>query len=46
VPGHRFLDGGNQMQDLAFAPAQRGIYGRTLASDGLFPYAFVTSSGS
>jgi hypothetical protein len=45
VPGHRFLDGGNQLRDLASAPAQTGVY-RALAEDTVVPYAFVASSGS
>jgi hypothetical protein len=44
VPGYRFLDGGNQLHDLASAPAQTGVYGRSLASDAVLPYAFVASS--
>ena len=32
VPGHRFLNGGNQLRDLASAPAQTGVYNRTLAT--------------
>jgi hypothetical protein len=44
VPGHRFLNGGNQLRDLASAPAQSGVYDRTLATDGVLPYAFAASS--
>lgn len=47
VSGHRFLDGGHQLRQLAAAPAANGIYARTLASaDGPLPYAFVASSRS
>jgi hypothetical protein len=46
VPGHRFLNGGNQLRDLASAPAQTGVYTRTLAADDVLPYAFAASSGS
>jgi hypothetical protein len=46
VPGHRFLNGGNQLRDLASAPAQTGVYSRTLANDAMLPYAFAASSGS
>lgn len=46
VSAHRFLDGGNQLRDLAAAPAQSGAYRRTLASDSVLPYAFVASSAS
>lgn len=45
VTGHRFLDGGNTLRDLAAAPAESGVYGRTLASEGVLPYAFVAASG-
>ena len=44
VPGHRFLDGENTLRDLAAAPAQPGVYSRTLASDTVVPYAFVAAS--
>ena len=45
VPGHRFLDGANVLRDLASAPAQTGVYGRTLAGEGsVLPYAFVAAS--
>lgn len=44
VPGHRFLNGGNQLRDLASAPAQTGVYNRTLATDDVLPYAFAASS--
>ena len=44
VPGHQFLDGANVLRDLASAPAQSGVYGRTLASEDVVPYAFVAAS--
>jgi hypothetical protein len=44
VSAHRFLDQGNHVRDLAAAPAERGVYRRTLASANPLPYAFVTSS--
>jgi len=46
VPGHRFLNGGNHLRDLASAPARTGVYTRTLAADDVFPYAFAASCGS
>jgi hypothetical protein len=46
VTGHRFLDGGYTLRDLASAPAETGAYRRNLASDGVIPYAFVAASGS
>ena len=46
VSGHRFLDGGYKLQDLASAPAESGAYDRSLASDSVLPYAFVAASGS
>lgn len=45
VSAHRFLDGGNQLRDLAAAPAESGVYRRTLATASPLPYAFVASSG-
>jgi hypothetical protein len=44
VPAHRFLDGGNRLRDLAAAPAESGAFRRTLASEGVLPYAFVAAS--
>jgi hypothetical protein len=44
VAGHQFLDGANVLRDLASAPAQSGVYGRTLASEDVVPYAFVAAS--
>lgn len=44
VSAHRFLDDGNQLRDLAAAPAASGVYRRTLASASPLPYAFVASS--
>ena len=44
VPGHQFLDGANVLRDLASAPAQSGVYDRTLASEDVVPYAFVAAS--
>jgi len=44
VTGHRFLDGGYKLRDLASAPAETGAYSRSLASDSVMPYAFVASS--
>jgi hypothetical protein len=46
VSGHRFLDGTNVLRDLAAAPAESGVYSRTLASETVLPYAFVAASGS
>lgn len=45
VAGHRFLDGGYTLRNLASAPAKSGAY-RALASESVLPYAFVASSGS
>jgi hypothetical protein len=45
VSGHRFLDGEHTLRDLAAAPANSGIYRRTLASETILPYAFVAASG-
>jgi hypothetical protein len=44
VSGHRFLDEGHRLRNLASAPARAGVYGRTLASTNAVPYAFVASS--
>lgn len=44
VSAHRFLDGGNQLRGLASAPAESGVYRRTLASARPLPFAFVASS--
>ena len=44
VPGHRFLDGENTLRDLASAPAESGVYNRSLASESVLPYAFVATS--
>jgi hypothetical protein len=44
VSGHRFLDGSHTMRDLAAAPAESGVYSRTLASESILPYAFVAAS--
>jgi len=44
VTGHRFLDDGYTLRDLASAPAETGAYRRSLASDGVIPYAFVAAS--
>src|SRR3990170_162276 len=43
VAGHRFLDGGYTLRNLASAPAKSGAY-RALASESVLPYAFVASS--
>lgn len=45
VSAHRFLDSTYALRDLAAAPAERGVYGRTLASESVLPYAFVAASG-
>jgi hypothetical protein len=44
VPAHQFLDGANTLRDLAAAPAELGVYGRTPASATVLPYAFVAAS--
>ena len=44
VSEHRFLDEGNQLRDLAAAPAETGVYRRELASASPLPYAFVASA--
>jgi hypothetical protein len=44
VSGHTFLDEGNQLRDLAAAPAESGVYRRTLAAATPLPYAFAASS--
>lgn len=44
VSEYRFLDEGNQLRDLAAAPAESGVYRRTQASANIVPYAFVASS--
>jgi hypothetical protein len=44
VSGHRFLDEGNQLRDLAAAPAASGVYRRTLTGTNPLPYAFVAAS--
>jgi hypothetical protein len=50
VSGHRFLDEGNRLRDIAAARAESGVY-RTLASESPdpsnpLPYAFVAASAS
>jgi hypothetical protein len=44
VSAHRFLDGAHTLRDLAAAPAEPGVYRRTLAGKGVPPYAFVAAS--
>jgi hypothetical protein len=44
VTGHRFLNGGYKLRDLASAPAESGAYRRSLASESVLPYAFVAAS--
>jgi hypothetical protein len=44
VTGHRFLDDGYRLRDLASAPAESGAYRRSLASESVLPYAFVAAS--
>ena len=44
VSGHRFLDEDNELRNLAAAPAESGVYRRSLASVGPLPYAFVAAS--
>jgi hypothetical protein len=44
VTGHRFLDSGYRLRDLASAPAESGAYRRSLASESVLPYAFVAAS--
>lgn len=44
VSEHRFLDEGNELRDLAAAPAESGVYRRTQASADVLPYAFVAAS--
>ena len=44
VPGGDFRDGAYLLRDLASAPATPGAYSRSLASDGVLPYAFVAAS--
>jgi hypothetical protein len=46
VSGHRFLDGTHELRDLAAAPADAGVYRRTVASESVVPYAFVAASAS
>jgi hypothetical protein len=44
VSGGDFRDGTYVLRDLASAPAVAGAYSRSLASDGVLPYAFVAAS--
>ena len=44
VPEGHFRDGTYQLRDLASAPAVRGVYSRTPASERVLPYAFVAAS--
>ena len=44
VSGHRFRDGTNVLRDLASAPAKPGVYGRSLTSSTVVPYAFLATS--
>ena len=45
VPGHRFLDGGYKLRDLASAPAERASYDRRPRERrASCPYAFVAAS--
>jgi hypothetical protein len=44
VSGHRFLDGSSVLRDLASAPAEPGVYRRSLAGSTVVPYAFVAAS--
>lgn len=44
VSGHRFLDGGSRLRNLAAAPAEPGAYRRTVMSGSPLPFAFVASS--
>ncbi|MGH3132333.1 MAG: hypothetical protein ACRDNY_01070 [Gaiellaceae bacterium] len=44
VSGHRFLDGGHQLREVAAAPATSGAYARSISSRTALPYAFVASS--
>ncbi|GIU95302.1 MAG: hypothetical protein KatS3mg012_1759 [Gaiellaceae bacterium] len=50
VSGYRFLDGGNDLRQLAAADSRPGMYARKLSSAGAtgapLPYAFVARSGS
>ncbi|MCS7006483.1 MAG: hypothetical protein RMM28_03940 [Thermoleophilia bacterium] len=50
VSGHRFLDAGNELRQLASAESRRGVYARRLSSvnvaQGPLPYAFLARSGS
>lgn len=45
VSGHRFLDATHRLRDIASAPADAGVYKRTLAGRSALPYAFEASSG-
>ncbi|HXG76310.1 MAG TPA: hypothetical protein VNJ53_07045 [Gaiellaceae bacterium] len=44
VSGHRFLDSGYRLRDLAAAPAEAGMYARTVSARSPLPYAFLASS--
>lgn len=50
VSGHRFLDAGNELRQLASAESRRGVHARTVSSSsaaaGPLPYAFVARSGA
>jgi len=46
VSGHRFLDSTHTLRNLAAAPAETGVYRRTLATESVLPYAFAAASRS
>ena len=52
VSAHRFLDGGNDLRQLATAGSRQGVYSRTISSAAAssrrapLPYAFVARSAS
>lgn len=48
VSAHRFLDGGNDLRQLATAASRNGVYARTISSSDSapLPYAFVARSAS
>ena len=46
VSGHRFLDSTHALRDLEAAPAEAGLYRRSVANESALPYGFTAASQS